>query len=184
MAGSDFPTRVFPEGLQQSLYPLPDPRAVWQAAVDSRVPWTLLAAQAREESRWDPAAISRVGARGVMQLMPATAADVAERIGMTPPTADDLFDPGISLELGAAEIRRLMDAFGGRWAPAIAAYNAGQSQARLWLEECGDDCSEARYVATITFTATRSYTRNVIATANHYAELYGAALATPVPALP
>jgi soluble lytic murein transglycosylase len=113
-----------------------------------------------------------------MQLMPATAIDVAARLQKPQPAADELFDPVLSLELGAAETRRLMDAFGGLWAPAIAAYNAGEAQAQLWLDQCGDGCSEARYVANITFTATRSYTRHVLAAATVYTELYGPSLGT------
>jgi len=138
MAGSDLPIRVYPTDLKQALYPLPRSKEVWQAAVASRVPWSLLAALAREESRWEPRAVSRVGARGLMQLMPGTASDVAKRLGQPPPTAEELFDPGLSLDLGAAEMRRLMDVFSGRWAPAIAAYNAGEAQAVLWLEQCGE----------------------------------------------
>jgi soluble lytic murein transglycosylase len=182
MAGSDLPIRVYPTDLKRSLYPLPRPNEVWQAAVASRVPWSLLAALAREESRWEPRAVSRVGARGLMQLMPGTASDVAKRLGQPPPTAEELFDPGLSLDLGAAEMRRLMDVFSGRWAPAIAAYNAGEAQAILWLEQCGEGCSEARYAANITFVATRGYTGNVLATASIYAELYGASLDPPLAA--
>jgi tetratricopeptide (TPR) repeat protein len=182
MSGSEIPTRAYPNELQEALYPLPTPRLVWRAAVDMRVPWSLLAALAREESRWEAMAVSRVGARGVMQLMPGTAADVARRLERPPPTAEELFDPALSLELGAAEMRRLVEAFGGRWAPAIAAYNAGEAQARLWLDQCGEGCSQARFVATITFSATRTYTRNVLSTANIYSELYGATLETPAAA--
>jgi soluble lytic murein transglycosylase-like protein/tetratricopeptide (TPR) repeat protein len=180
MAGADIPTRGYPQSLQRSLYPLPQPEQVWRASVRHRVPWSLLAALAREESRWQPDALSRVGARGVMQLLPGTAIAVAGRLGEPLPSDDELFDAGVSLSLGAAEIGRLLEVYGGQWAPAVAAYNAGEPQAGLWLEQCGDGCTEMLYVSHITFSATSRYTRDVLAAATVYSELYGVA---PVPAV-
>ncbi len=127
---------------------------------------------AREESRWNPKALSAVGARGLVQLMPATARAVAMRLGESPPTPEGLFDPQTSLELGAAELGRLLAEFGGRRAPAIAAYNAGEHQAKLWLDQCGARCTDDLYIATISFAATRSYTSTVLASASFYSSLY------------
>jgi len=107
-----------------------------------------------------------------VQLMPATAVSVAERIGRSEPTAEDLFDPSVNLELGAAELGRLVEVFGGRRAPAIAAYNAGEAQAKLWLDQCGQGCTDALYLLNISFRATRAYTAGVMAAATNYAELY------------
>jgi soluble lytic murein transglycosylase len=104
--------------------------------------------------------------------MPATAVSVAERIGRPEPTAEDLFDPRVNLELGAAELGRLVEVFGGLRAPAIAAYNAGEMQAKLWLDQCGPSCPDALYLLNISFGATRSYTAGVMAAAINYAELY------------
>jgi soluble lytic murein transglycosylase-like protein len=176
MAGSDIPVRVFPEQLRRSLHPLPEPELVWRVAVDNAVPWSLLAGVAREESRWNPEVVSVVGARGLMQLMPATAVGVAQENGSSTPTLDGLFDPELSLELGAAEIARLLEVFDGQWAAAVAAYNAGETQAKLWLEQCGDPCSSELYVANISFSTTRKYTSDVLSSASTYVELYGASL--------
>lgn len=109
----------------------------------------------------------------MMQLMPITAAEVASRAGVVLSEADQLFDPLVSLGLGANEIAHLLEAFVDRWAPAIAAYNAGEAQARLWLDECGEECSEELFVAHVTFTSTSHYTREVLSGAAVYAELYG-----------
>jgi soluble lytic murein transglycosylase-like protein len=176
-AGSEVPTWALPEGLRMALYPLPDPQLVRAAAASGGIDWSLLAAVAREESRWDPRAVSAVGARGLVQLMPATAAAVAERIGRAKPSGDDLFDPKTSLELGAAELARLLDVFGGRLGPVVAAYNAGEIQAQLWLDQCGADCDDALYLLNISFSATRAYTADVLAATVSYADLYGG---TPV----
>jgi len=172
-AGSEVPMDVYPVEFQKTAFPLPNREEVTRAARASGVDWSLLAAVAREESRWNPRALSAAGARGLVQLMPATAVTVADRLGMPPPTPDVLFDPRTSLTLGAAELSRLLAEFGGHHAPAIAAYNAGEHQARLWLQQCGSDCPDDLYVANISFSATRIYTSTVLAGASTYSDLYG-----------
>jgi soluble lytic murein transglycosylase-like protein len=171
-AGSEVPAVALPETLRRALFALPQPDLVRSAAASGQVDWALLAGVAREESRWDARALSAAGARGLVQLMPATAVSVAERIGRPEPSAEDLFDPRINLELGGAELGRLIAVFGGRRAPAIAAYNAGEAQARLWLDQCGAGCTDALYLLNISFRTTRSYTAGVMAAAANYTELY------------
>jgi soluble lytic murein transglycosylase-like protein len=170
--GSEMPVRALPVELQRSAYPLPMPDLVREASAAGGVHWSLLAAVAREESRWDPSALSVVGARGLMQLMPGTARAVAAQLGWEPLALDRLFEARTNLLLGAAELGRLERAFEGLRAPAVAAYNAGEAQARLWLEQCGERCTDGRYVAGISFTATRDYTAAVLAAASAYRELY------------
>ena len=76
------------------------------------------------------------------------------------------------LRLGATELGRLIETFGGRWAPAVAAYNAGEVQASLWLDQCGPDCTNALYLLNISFGSTRAYTAGVLSAAVSYGELY------------
>jgi soluble lytic murein transglycosylase-like protein len=170
-ATSRLPARGLPEGLRRALYPIPYRDELHRAASRYHVPWSLLAGVARAESRWNPNVLSRVGARGLMQLMPATAAETGAANGHANVTPGDLFEPTISLDLGAAELGRLLTVFGGNRAAAVAAYNAGQAQAQLWLDQCGDDCPEGRYVAHISFSVTRGYTEEVLAAMAAYAEL-------------
>jgi soluble lytic murein transglycosylase-like protein len=172
-AGAEVPIEAFPADFQKTSYPLPDESQLKAAALAGGVDWSLLAAVAREESRWNPEALSVAGARGLVQLMPATARAIADRLEMRPPDPVDLFDPGTSLTLGAAELGRLLAEFDGRRAPAIAAYNAGEHQARLWFVQCGENCTDDRYVANISFGATRVYTSRVLAGASIYSSLYG-----------
>jgi soluble lytic murein transglycosylase-like protein len=172
-AGSEVPTSVLPEDLRRALCPLPEPALVREAAAKGKVHWSLLAGVAREESRWEPRALSAVGARGLVQLMPSTAVAVAANFGLPRPSADDLFDPSLNLLLGASELGRLIETFGGRWAPAVAAYNAGEVQARLWLDQCGSECTSALYLQNISFGSTRAYTAGVLSAAVSYDELYG-----------
>ncbi|HSO21448.1 MAG TPA: transglycosylase SLT domain-containing protein [Chondromyces sp.] len=170
-AGSEMPQVALPAALRRASLPIPDAAMLRQAAAAGSVDWSLLAGVAREESRWDPEVVSVVGARGLVQLMPATAVAIAARTGAAPPSVDDLFDPNTNLGLGAAELGRLLELFDGRRAPAVAAYNAGEVQAGIWLEQCGGVCPDARYVANISFAATRAYTAAVLAAADAYAAL-------------
>jgi soluble lytic murein transglycosylase-like protein len=171
-AGSQISPRAYPKALRQALYPLPYTELVHQSAAQAKVPWPLLAAIVREESRWDHEVLSVVGARGLTQLMPATAAGIATSRGEPVPAPHELFEPAVALRLGAAELGRLLKLFNGRWAPVIAAYNAGEEQARQWLDQCGEGCNEERYVLGIAFDVTRAYTTEVLASANYYSELY------------
>ena len=168
---SAVPVRAHDESIRRLLFPSPYPGELDAAVRGLGVPADVVAAVAREESRWDPDVVSAVGARGLMQLMPATAVRVGRAVGAGVIRPDDLFDPAVSLRLGAAELDRLRTAFGGFLPAAIAAYNAGEAQARLWLSECGPECDDAAYVATISFRATRGYTADVLWAASMYREL-------------
>jgi soluble lytic murein transglycosylase len=107
-----------------------------------------------------------------MQLMPATAVATGAANGRPKIQPDDLFEPFISLDLGAAELGRLLEVFDGNRAAVVAAYNAGEAQARLWLDQCGEDCSESRFLAGVSFSVTREYTEAVLGAAAFYEELY------------
>jgi len=161
--GSDFPIDSADPRLLAALYPLPHPEAL-QKAVRGRhfLHQHLLAAIAREESRWDPRALSVVGARGLLQLMPATAQRAAAREGLQAPSPSELFQRESNLQLGASELENLLRHFQGFSPAAIAAYNAGTDQAELWKAQCGDSCSMERYILTIGFDATRNYTADVL----------------------
>ena len=94
--------------------------ALNQAALSANVSPTLLAALVWQESRWNPQALSRKGAIGLAQLMPATARD----LGVNP------LDPVANLNGGARYLRQLLDQFDGDVEKALAAYNAGAARVR------------------------------------------------------
>jgi soluble lytic murein transglycosylase-like protein len=173
-ASSSLPEEGLPRSLRTTLYPLPFEPTLRRAAARHELPWALLAGVAREESRWNPIVVSKVGARGLMQLMPATAIATGSANGRPEMVPDDLFEPLISLDLGAAELGRLLRVFEGNRAAAVAAYNAGEAQARVWLAQCGEGCTEARYLAHVSFSVTRAYTEAVLGATAAYDGLYGA----------
>lgn len=92
----------------------------------------LLAAVIEEESKFNPAAKSRTGAIGLMQLQPATATGIAIRTGGKSFVVSDLYRPGINVRYGAWYLRDLLDKYGNE-RDALAAYNAGQENVDRWL---------------------------------------------------
>ena len=126
----------------------------------------LLLAIVRQESAFAPDATSRVGARGLMQLMPGTAQGIARQLGM-PYSPDRLTTDGLyNITLGRSYFEQLLDDFGGSYALAIAAYNAGPGRVRQWLQEFGDprgpDISMVDWIEMIPFHETRAYVQRVL----------------------
>src|SRR5579885_3496496 len=126
----------------------------------------LIYAIVRQESAFDQYAISRAGARGLMQLMPGTAATVARRLQMRF-AADRLTADGVyNLELGSAYLATLIDDFNGSYALAIASYNAGPGRVRQWLRDNGDprghDGAMVDWIESIPIAETRLYVQRVL----------------------
>lgn len=126
----------------------------------------LLLAIVRTESAFDQEAVSGAGARGLMQLMPGTAALVARQSAL-PYSVDRLTADGIyNLTLGRAYIEMLLQDFGGSYALAIASYNAGPGRIRQWLHDYGDPRGKGidmvDWIEAIPFTETRVYTQRVL----------------------
>jgi soluble lytic murein transglycosylase len=130
------------------------------------VPPELALAIARRESEFDPSVVSGVGARGLMQLMPGTAEEMAGDLGLTYSGSRLLNDPAYNATLGVAYLQELIDEFGGNFALVAAAYNAGPSRPRRWVEERGDPRSGRidviDWIEHVPFTETRNYIMRVM----------------------
>lgn len=121
------------------------------------------------ESGYRPAVTSGAGAKGLMQLMPATAAEVAEKLGMVTYTEEKLTEPEVNIALGCWYLRFLIDEFQSEKA-AIAAYNAGPGRTKSWLKEYGaDDEGCPLYIP---YPETEKYVQKVTAARRMYAKLY------------
>ncbi|NLW17659.1 MAG: lytic transglycosylase domain-containing protein, partial [Firmicutes bacterium] len=105
------------------LYPLDYQSIIIREAQEARVDPSLVAAVINVESRWRVNAVSRKGAKGLMQLMPATAEWIAEKTGQGPVTEQDLFSPEINIQLGVSYLADLLTQFGDNEILALAAYN-------------------------------------------------------------
>jgi soluble lytic murein transglycosylase len=135
----------------------------------------------RQESAFDPGAISRVGAMGLLQLMPRTAERAAERLGV-PFRPVMLFDPAWNVRLGAAEMASLAARLHGQLPLVVAAYNAGAHRVEGWLRATGR-VEIDRFVEHIPYDETRNYVRRVIGHFARYRYLRdpGAAWSVPIP---
>lgn len=135
-----------------------------QAAKEHKIDPFVLAAVARVESSWQETVESPVGARGLMQIMPETGAYLA-RLREKELSAEDLFDPAVSLDYGAYYLSYLKQKFHD-WDVVFAAYNAGPGQVEKWLTE--QNGSPEGTLKEIPFEETRNYVKKV----NHYLEYY------------
>lgn len=120
----------------------------------------------RQESEFNPRAISHAGARGLMQLMPRTARAVARQIGVPYRRARLTDDPSYNATLGSAHLSDLLDDFAGSYIMTIAAYNAGAHRVSQWVERYGDPRDPAvdpiDWMENIPFTETRNYVQRVM----------------------
>ncbi|MEZ6021972.1 MAG: lytic transglycosylase domain-containing protein [Hyphomonadaceae bacterium] len=145
-------------------YPLVDLPATVQS--QRRIEPALVLAIIRQESEFDASAVSSANARGLMQLIPSTAAAQARREGMTYQRAALTSDPQYNMTLGSAHLADLIDDFGGSYVLAIAAYNAGSHRSRQWIDEWGDPRSLSvdvvDWIELIPFSETRNYVQRVL----------------------
>jgi soluble lytic murein transglycosylase len=126
----------------------------------------LILAIVRQESAFDPLAVSSSDARGLMQLKPATAKQVAKALSL-PFSADRLLaDANFNLTLGSAYLDKMLDKFGGSYVLSIAAYNAGPARVMQWLNDHGDprdgSIDVVDWIELIPYGETRNYVQRVL----------------------
>lgn len=125
-----------------------------------------------QESHFGAQAASGVGARGIMQLMPATAEQIASETGfLTSFEASDLDVPYYNLELGSNYLARMLYVFEGEEYQSLAAYNAGPGNVMNWAALTGDDPDV--FLNTIRYQESRVYIRNIVEIFNRYSLIYG-----------
>jgi soluble lytic murein transglycosylase len=137
--------------------------------------WTMVHAITRQESQFAQNAISHAGARGLMQLMPGTAQEEAQKAGIRYLQASLIDDASYNVQLGSNHIERLYSRYNS-WPLAAAAYNAGPGNVNKWLRENGDPrtgrISWVDWIERIPFTETRGYVQRVMENAVVYEALY------------
>jgi len=154
----------------RAVYPWPNRGAVEAEAAEFRVEPALFAALVRQESVFDAEARSPAGARGLAQLLPTTAAQLARGLDV-PFEPEWLAVPDLNLHLGAAHLARLLARYGTRPDAAIAAYNAGTRPVDRWLERPGG-ADPDEFLELIPYRETRGYLRSVLRNRALYAALY------------
>ncbi len=145
------------------LYPLIDLPA---ACATAGVPPALILALVRQETEFDPSAVSNANARGLLQLLPSTAKEVARRYAVAYAGADDLLKPDTNLAIGCYHVKDLLDALGGNWVLTIAGYNAGKARVTAWTAAHGDPrdakVDVVDWIEAIPFDETRNYVMRVL----------------------
>ena len=139
---------------------------------DQQANWVMVHAIARQESQFDRAAVSRAGARGLMQLMPATARQTATQMGLTMASTDQLnSDTDFNLSVGGTYFARLYRQYGS-YPLAVAAYNAGPGNVNRWLAANGDprmgSVDWLDWIEAIPISETRNYVQRVLENAVVY----------------
>ncbi len=120
----------------------------------------------RQESQFDPEAVSHAGARGLMQLMPATARVIAGKERLRYSRRKLTGDPNYNTRLGAAYLASLIEQYKGSYIMAVAAYNAGTPRVRKWVRTNGDprqaNVDPINWIELISFSETRNYVQRVL----------------------
>ncbi|WP_169711656.1 lytic transglycosylase domain-containing protein [Henriciella litoralis] len=146
----------------EAVFPVPD----YQLQREPRVERAMMYALARQESEMNPSAVSHANARGLMQFIPSTARTEARNIGLDYRTSWLTDDPGYNMTLGGAHLDTLLGQFNGSYIMAAAAYNAGASRPRRWMQEYGDpragEVDVIDWVEFIPFAETRNYVQRVL----------------------
>jgi soluble lytic murein transglycosylase len=156
--------------LQAMMYPLGALQRLDAAVLDGLDP-LFVGALIMAESDWNPRALSRVGARGLMQLMPDTGRRMAESLGIVVSSDDQLFDAPLNLRLGLTYLGQLRRRFEDRLPLVLASYNAGEDEvSKWWAKRRGDDIEE--FIANIPFRETRRYVQRVYAYYAEYQRIY------------
>jgi len=152
----------FPKVWGGVLYPLAYEDIIQKYAKENNISPYLVAAVIFQESHYNPEATSRVGARGLMQIMPATGNAIAQRMGYQGYTPDKLYDPETNIRFGSFYLKELLDQYHGNTEVALAAYNGGAGVADRYL------ASRAAPVP----TETAGFIRSVTNAQQKYEEVY------------
>jgi soluble lytic murein transglycosylase len=127
--------------------------------------WSLAHGISRQESSFDPYAVSHAGARGMMQLMTGTAREEAGKMGVGFDSYRLISDPSYNVLIGSAYFNRLLNNWNGSVPLAVAAYNAGSGNVRKWINRYGDPRGQVdtlKWIEAIPYTETRAYVQRVI----------------------
>jgi soluble lytic murein transglycosylase len=161
-----------PRAYWEGLFPRPYWNDLKRFATANALDPYMVASLIRQESEFNPNAVSNKNALGLMQLLPTVGRGVAKQQKLKHFSVPQLFTPVINLELGTKYFRSMVDEFGG-FEYALAAYNAGDDRVRDWQAD-GKYRDVEEFVESIPFTQTREYVQAIMRNANVYRLLYGA----------
>jgi soluble lytic murein transglycosylase len=168
----NLPINAAPRQFWELLFPLPYRQELDKAARDQDLDLYLLAGLIRQESEFDPQALSHASAYGLTQVRPATGRLYARELGIKRLTNRMLFQPATNVEIGSSIFHAMLAQNNGRVEQTLAAYNAGPGRLTRWLG-WNEYREQAEFVESIPFTETREYVQAVLRNADLYRRLYG-----------
>jgi len=155
------------------VYPRKYKEIVEQASSIYNVDPNLVYAIIKQESKFNEKATSHSGAKGLMQLVDATAYDMARKIDSIDQKSYDIYDPHTNIFLGTRYISYLISHFEGNYYLAIVAYNAGMGNTKSWLEKEYEEYETFSDIyECVKYSETRNYLNSVIKNYNYYTVLY------------
>lgn len=166
-----YPMEDAPPEFWRLAFPMPFREPLIKNARSSELDPFVVAGLIRQESEFNPKAVSRAYALGLTQVLPSTGRDLSRRVGMRRFTSAMLFEPDTNLRLGTFYIRMLLNSFSGKWEQTLASYNGGKTRVLRW-EEWGKFNEPAEFVETIPIQETRDYVQIVMRNATVYRQLY------------
>jgi len=161
-----------PRKYWEALFPKPYWSDLKRSSAANGLDPYLVASLIRQESEFNPNAVSRANAVGLMQLLPKTGKLVAKEEKLKHYSASQLYTPAVNMQLGTRYFRGMVDKFGGSFEYALAAYNAGSDRVNEWLAQ-GKYRDPQEFVESIPFTETREYVQAILRNASVYKQLYG-----------
>lgn len=167
--------RYFPAIFADDIYPLDYVNEINDCADRFGLDKPLLAALILKESNYNPRAVSRAGAMGLAQVMPATYRGLMARASELEGLKDDPFDPHTSICVGAAYLAGAMANYDGDWTAALISYNGGDGAARRYL---------AARDSSVLVTETRLYAPKILAARDVYASMYADKFTGPIQLIP
>lgn len=165
------PREAAPRSFWKLAFPFPYRAVIEKYARQRDLDPFLVAALIRQESEFDPGAVSVSNAIGLMQVMPGTGRELGRRVGVGGVRASSLKNPTLNLNLGTYYLRRQLDARNGSVEETLAGYNAGPSRIPVW-KGWADYREPAEFVETIPFGQTRDYVQIILRNADVYRWLY------------
>ncbi len=162
---------ILPRDYWEALFPRPYWTDIKRYSSQNALDPYLVASLIRQESEFNPTAVSRAKAVGLMQLLPATGKSVAREEKIRHYSSDNLLTPGVNVQLGTRYFRSMVDKFGA-FEYALAAYNAGSDRVDTWLGY-GQYRDPQEFVESIPFTETREYVQAILRNESVYRQLYG-----------
>lgn len=161
-----------PPKFWQLAFPMPYRKQLEENCKELSLDPYLVAALIRQESEFNPKAISRANARGLTQVLPSTGRQVSRQLKMRGYKTSMLYSPETNLKIGTYYLKALSDQLQGRWEATLASYNAGKSRVTGWMSATTFH-EPAEFVESIPFNETRVYVESVLRNAEVYRRLYG-----------